>query len=323
MILGAATACFTYMSLEDTLAYLKPFGIETFEPSAGGILSRTHCDPAALLASPAALDDYRALIARSGIRLSNLKAHGNIVHPIAEVARAHRQDFTDAVLLSEKLGLTYVNTFSGCPGDPGGGSFPNWVAQPFPEEFARLYAWQWDAVLIPAWQEMARFAADHGITRIGMEMYPGYSVYNTESLLKLRDAVGDIIGCCFDPSHIMPQGMDPVTVIHRLGPVICHVHAKDSVEHPHNIAVNGRSDPKMFTHAADRAWMYRTLGYGHDLKFWKDIMSALVTIGYDGVVSSEHDDCMMPTQEGFEKSMTFLKEVLVRGRSTGSWWNHH
>jgi sugar phosphate isomerase/epimerase len=323
MKLGVATACLTYMSLEETLRYLAPFGFDTFEPSAGGMLSRTHCDPAALLASSTELDRYRELIARHGIRLSNLKAHGNVVHPNRDVAKAHRADFEAAVRLSEKLGLDYILTFSGCPGAPDGGRYPNWISQPYPDEFTEIYNYQWNDVLIPTWIELARFAADHGIKRIGFEMFAGFCVYNTESLLKLRAAVGDIVGCCFDPSHIMPQGMDPVSVIHTLGPIICHVHAKDSVEHPRNVAVNGRYDTKMFTQAAGRAWMYRTLGYGHDVKFWKDIISALTTVGYDGVVSTEHDDCMMPTQEGFEKSVTFLKDILVRGQPTGRWWNHH
>lgn len=323
MKFGVATACLTHLSLEETLRYLQPFGFDTFEPSAGGMLSKTHCDPAALLASSVAFDRYRDVIARHGIRLSNLKAHGNIVHPNAAVAAAHRADFEAAVRLSEKLGLDYILTFSGCPGAPGGDRYPHWVPQPFPDEFAEILDYQWNEVLIPAWTQMAAFAAGHGIKRIGFEMFPGCSVYNTESLLRLRAAVGDIVGCCFDPSHIMPQGMDPVAVIRALGGIICHVHAKDSAENPANVAVNGRLDPKPFARAAGRSWMYRTLGYGHDVKFWKDIISALATAGYDGVVSTEHDDCLMPTMEGFEKSAVFLREILVRGRPTGNWWNHH
>ena len=170
---------------------------------------------------------------------------------------------------------------------------------------------------------MVKFAADHGIEKIGIEMHPGFTVYNPESFMKLRDAVGDMIACCFDPAHLMWQGIDPTVAIRFLGDAICHVHAKDCSEDKHNIPLNGRLDPKMYTQTARRAWIFRTLGYGHDEKLWRDIFTALTTIGYDGVVSLEHDDCMMTTIEGFEKGAHFLKNIAVKEKASGLWWNHH
>jgi sugar phosphate isomerase/epimerase len=323
MKLGVATACFSHMSLEETLRYLAPFGFDCIEPSAGGMLSRTHADPALLLGSSLEFDRYRDLLARHHVTISNLKAHGNLVHPNPDIARAHREDFERAILLSEKLGLKYIHNFSGCPGAPDGGRYPNWVVQPFPLEFREIYEYQWNEVLIPFWQEMVRFAADHGIEKIGIEMHPGFSVYNPESFLKLRDAVGGMIACCFDPAHLMPQGIDPTVAIRALGRSICHVHAKDSGEHPHVIALNGRFDPKMYTRTDTRAWLYRTLGYGHDAKTWRDILSALAMAGYDGVVNLEHDDCLLTTVEGFEKAAAFMQRIFFREKASGLWWNHH
>jgi sugar phosphate isomerase/epimerase len=323
MKLGVATACFTFMSLEETLQHLAPHGFEFVEPSAGGMLSRNHADPELLLGSRTEFDRYCEILDRHHVKLSNLKAHGNLVHPNPDIARKHREDFERAILLSEKLGLTYIHNFSGCPGAPDGGRYPNWVIQPFPTEFRDIYEYQWNDVLIPFWKQMVQFAADHGIQKIGIEMHPGFSVYNPESFFKLREAVGDMICCCFDPAHIMPQGIDPVVAIRALGGAICHVHAKDSGDNPQVIALNGRLDPKMYTHTTTRSWLYRTVGYGHEAKVWKDIQSALVTIGYDGVVSVEHDDCLMTTTEGFEKAVRMVKEVFIQEKASGLWWNHH
>lgn len=323
MKLGVATACFSYMSLEDTLKYLEPFQFECIEPSAGGMLSRTHADPELLLGSSTEFDRYCDLLKRYNTSISNLKAHGNLVHPNPDIANAHREDFKRAILLSEKLNLKYVHNFSGCPGAPDGGRYPNWVIQPFPLEFREVYDYQWNEVLIPFWQEMVKFAADHGIEKIGIEMHPGFSVYNPESFMKLREAVGDMIACCFDPAHLMWQGIDPTVAIRFLGNAICHVHAKDCSEDKHNIPLNGRLDPKMYTQTARRAWIFRTLGYGHDEKLWRDIFTALTTIGYDGVVNIEHDDCLMTTIEGFEKGVHFLKNIAVKEKASGLWWNHH
>ena len=323
MKLGVATACFSYMSLEDTLKYLQPFQLECIEPSAGGMLSRTHADPELLLGSSTEFGRYCDLLKRYNTSISNLKAHGNLVHPNPDIANAHREDFKRAILLSENLNLKYIHNFSGCPGAPDGSRYPNWVIQPFPLEFREVYDYQWNEVLIPFWQEMVKFAADHGIEKIGIEMHPGFSVYNPESFMKLREAVGDMIACCFDPAHLMWQGIDPTVAIRFLGDAICHVHAKDCSEDKHNIPLNGRLDPKMYTQTAKRAWIFRTLGYGHEEKLWRDIFTALSTIGYDGVVSLEHDDCMMTTIEGFEKGVHFLKNIAVKEKASGLWWNHH
>ena len=43
-----------------------------------------------------------------------------------------------------------------------------------------------------------------------MEMHPGMLVYNVELLLRLRSAVGPVLGCNFDPSHLFWNGVDPV-----------------------------------------------------------------------------------------------------------------
>ena len=128
---------------------------------------------------------------------------------------------------------------------------------------------------------------------------PGFCVYNPETLLRLRKAVGPLIGANFDPSHLFWQGIDPVAAIRRLGDAIYFVHAKDTRLDPLNGPVNGMLDTKRFTCEQERSWLFRTVGYGHDALVWKDIVSNLRLAGYDDVLSIEHEDSLMsPARAG-------------------------
>ena len=60
-----------------------------------------------------------------------------------------------------------------------------------------------------------------------------------------------------------------------------------------------------------RSWTFRTIGYGHDLKVWKDIVSALRMVGYDHVISIEHEDGLMSFDEGLAKGLAALREVVT------------
>ena len=227
------------------------------------------------------------------------------------MAESFRQDFQNAVLLAEKLGVDTVVTFSGCPGGSPVDRTPNWVTCPWPDDFLGILDYQWNQVLIPYWKEQAAFAQAHGIKKIAFEMHPGFCVYNPETLLKLRAAVGDIIGANFDPSHLIWQGMDPVTVIREMGDAIFHVHAKDTRIDKANTAKNGVLDTKSYADEINRSWIFRSVGYGNDALYWKDIISALRMVGYDYAISIEHEDSLMSQNEGLQKAVEMLKSVIV------------
>ena len=78
-------------------------------------------------------------------------------------------------------------------------------------------------------------------------------------------------------------------------------------------------DPKPFADSAHRSWLYRTLGYGHDESFWRDFVSTLRLVGYDDVVSIEHEDPLIDPEEGFEKAVRFMEKVLVRKPPVKLW----
>ena len=106
----------------------------------------------------------------------------------------------------------------------------------------------------------------------------------------------------------------------KLGAAIHHVHGKDCYVDAYNVAVNGCNDHKPYDRIAERSWTFRTIGYGHDLKFWKDFVSALRLVGYDYVISIEHEDAMMSTEEGLAKALSTLKEAVITAAPGEMYW---
>ena len=311
MKIGVITVLFGDRPLPEVLDYLQTLGITELEIGAGGYPSSQHCRAAELLADKSKLDAFVGTIKDHGMNIAALSTHGNCIHPNKEIAARFQRDFENTVLLAEKIGVSKIITFSGCPGDSENSQFPNWVTCFWPDDYSKILKWQWDEVLVPYWHKAAEFAKSHGVNKIALEMHPGFCVYNPESMLKLRNAVGDTIGANFDPSHLIWQGIDPVAAIRALGKAIYHVHAKDTKVDKYNTAVNGVLDTKHYGDEIHRSWIFRSVGYGNDMQYWKDMLSNLRMVGYDGVLSIEHEDSLMTSKEGLEKAVSFLKDAIM------------
>jgi len=290
------------------------------EIGTGGYPGNAHCNPEVLLNDEAALEAFKALFVKYEIEISALSCHGNPIHPNKTEAERYHREFVQTVLLAEKLGIETVIGFSGCPGGSSEDTMPNWVTCSWPNEFSQILEYQWNEVLIPYWKEVVKFAASHGIHKIALEMHPGFCVYNTDTLLRLREAVGPEIGTNFDPSHLIWQGMDPVASIRKLKEAIFHFHAKDTYVNPYNKAVNGVLDTSYYGDASDRSWLFRSVGYGMSVEKWREIMSVLRMVGYDYAVSIEHEDNLMSKTEGIETAVKTLKDVMIFDKSSGMWW---
>jgi Sugar phosphate isomerases/epimerases len=319
--LGVFTVLFRDMPFEAMLDFVKAHGIEAVEIGAGGYPGKDHCDPAVLLADEAKRKAFKKAVEERGLLISALSVHGNPLHPQKEVAQRFHDDFVQTVLLAEQLEVPVVNVFSGCPGDHEGAKYPNWPVMAWPHDFQEVLEWQWREKIIPYWKEWGKFAADHHV-KLAFELHGGFSVHSPDTLLKLREAVGEVIGANLDPSHLFWQGIDPVQAIRILGSAgaIFHVHAKDTGIDWGNAARNGLLDARPFTDLANRSWIFRTVGFGHDLKVWRDIVSALRLVGYDYVLSIEHEDALMSPQEGFRKAVANLKQVIMEEPVGDIWW---
>ena len=308
------------MSLDESLAYLHSLGVDSMEIGAGGYPGKAHLDPKDYLGKPEKIQELKDLLKKHEMKICAVACHGNPVHPNKEMARQFHHAFVDAMAIAVELGVDTVIGFSGCPGDCEDSKNPNWVTCAWPPEYQEILDWQWNEVLIPYWKETAALAQRMGIKKIAFEMHPGFCVYNPATLLKLREAVGPIIGANLDPSHLFWQGIDPCAAIRELEGAIYHFHAKDTKIDPYNCARNGVLDTGNYGDILKRSWVFRTVGYGHDRQMWNDIISTLKATGYEGPISIEHEDGLMSPKEGLEKAVALLKDAIIYQQPGAMWW---
>ena len=109
------------------------------------------------------------------------------------------------------------------------------------------------------------------------------------------------------------QGIDPCQAARFLGREGClyHFHAKDAAVDPSLVSYFGLTDMQSFGTVYGRAWQFRTVGFGHGLKEWADIFGALRASGYDEVASIEHEDSFMSVEEGLDKAISNLRQVMM------------
>ncbi len=321
MKLGVFTVLYQDLPFEEALDKLAALGVEAVEVGTGNYPGTAHCDPETLLADEERARQFRRAVEERGLVISALSQHGNPLHPDSDFARASHETWRKTLRLAELLEVPVVVGFAGCPGDHDGARYPNWVTCAWPEDFQQILAWQWNDRVIPYWAEEAQVARRHGV-RIAFEMHPGFVVYNTETLLRLRDAVGPDVGANFDPSHLVWQGVDPRESIRELGraDALFHVHAKDVYLDERNINVNGVLDTKHYGQILERSWTFRTIGYGQGERMWRDLVSALRAVGYDYVLSIEHEDMLLSIDEGLAKAVELLQRVLVKEQPAEMWW---
>ena len=310
MKLGIITGIFAEKSLQETCKTVKEFGLEAIELGVGGFQGKVHCNPLELLNDRHEIAKFKKIIKESGLEISALACHGNPIHPQKYFAETHTRDLIKAIELAPKIDVKIITCFAGCPGAGEGARYPNWITCPWPPYFGESIQWQWEKIIIPFWVKMVKKAKKVGV-KFGFEMHPGDAIYNTETLLKLREKVGEEeIACNFDPSHLFWQGMDPIVCINKLGSAIIHVHAKDCKINKKNVNYIGVNDWKNYKDTLNRAWTFRTVGYGHGLDFWKDFIFTLKKNDFNGFLSIEHEDLLMPVTDALVETINLLKQLL-------------
>lgn len=321
MKIGIFTALFGDKSRQEALDIIASEGIQAVEFGAGAYPGAAHLDVEKLLESDAARKELLHDVESRGLTISAISCHGNPIHPVKEIAQDHHQAFVNSVKLASLLGVGRVNGFSGCPGDHPGAVNPNWVTCAWPDEYRDVLYYQWNEVVIPYWKEQNKFLKEHNVV-YGIEMHPGFVVYANDSLLRLRDAAGEQIGANFDPSHLWWQGIDPIAAVKEIAAhgALFHVHAKDTRIDPQNSALNGNLDTKSYGDIDKRSWVFRSCGYGHGIEWWKDFASVLRTVGYDYVLSIEHEDGLMNSREGLRKALQVLQQAVISEPAGEMFW---
>ncbi|MFB6135293.1 MAG: sugar phosphate isomerase/epimerase family protein [Halobacteriaceae archaeon] len=317
MDIGVLTAPLTDEPLDDALAYLSDLGVDAVELGAGS----PHLPREEYVDDEGAQRELLETVEGHGLRISAVSSHNNPLHPDEERAASDDEDLRAAVRLAADLDVNTVTCFSGLPAGGPNDEVPNWVAAPWPTEHKDALEYQWEEVAIPYWSDLADYADDHGVD-VGIEMHPNMLVSEPGTMARLREATNDRIGANFDPSHLYWQGIDVPEAIRFLGErdAIHHFHAKDTGLYESNARIKGYLDTADYTEEPDRSWLFRSIGYGHGEEHWKDVVSTLRMVGYEGALSIEHEDSLTSSREGLEKGVEILRRAVFETRPGEAYW---
>jgi sugar phosphate isomerase/epimerase len=282
-------------------------GVQGVEVNTGGWSTARHFDMAVMKGGAGARRGFLAAFADRGLSIIALNANGNPLHP-TDYKQA--DCLRDTIRLAGEMGITKICAMSGLPAGRKGDLMPNWVVSSWPPETQDILRYQWDDVLIPFWTEITALAKASGVEQIALELHGNQLVYNVPSLLKLRAAVGPIIGANFDPSHLFWMGADPLIAVQALGGAVYQVHAKDTLLNAPVQATTSLLENGGLTDIAARSWSYVTLGIGHGEEWWRQFCYRLRMAGYDGWLSVEHEDVLLNALEGLSKSVGLLQNVM-------------
>ncbi|WP_227353986.1 sugar phosphate isomerase/epimerase family protein [Haladaptatus salinisoli] len=321
MDIGVLTVPLGDESLDDALAYLDGIGVDAVEIGCGGHPGQDHLPREEYLDDDDAQSDLHSLLDEHDMWISALATHNNPIHPDEEKAEEADTDLREAIRLADQLDVDAVTCFSGLPAGGPNDEVPNWVTAPWPGDHADALEYQWEEVAIPYWRDIAEHAADHGVD-VAIEMHPNMLIHEPAGLLELRNATNERIGANFDPSHLYWQGIDVTEAIRFLGEhdAIHHFHAKDTKVYESQARYKGVLDTTPYTEEANRSWLFRSVGYGHGEEHWKDVVSALRMIEYDGALSIEHEDSLTSSREGLEKAVELLERAVFRTSPGEAYW---
>jgi sugar phosphate isomerase/epimerase len=313
MKLALCTDVLGNLPYPEMLGKVKSLGIDAVEMTAGGWASCPHVKTSELLADDGKRKAFLDELKKRNMEIAALNCSGNPLAP-GELGEKHAKTARQTVELAGKLGVKKIVMMSGLPGGAPGDTIPNWITSTisWPDYMPGVIDYQWNKVAIPWWKEFGAYAKSRGVEKIALEGFPCQLVYNPETLLRLRNAAGTIIGMNLDPSHLMVMGADPIAAIRPLEGAIYHVHGKDARIERGLADVNGLLEYKPVSETKNRTWNYVAVGCGKDLQWWKEFFSVLSMTGYDDHVSLEMEDLTMSVEAGLRMSIDALEATISK-----------
>ena len=156
---------------------------------------------------------------------------------------------------------------------------------------------------------------EYGV-KFAVEVHPNSFIYDTHTAERAIELVDNhpCLGYNLDPANILYLSLSAELFVDRLKDRVFHVHAKDAELVAHNLPLGGtlmQGDMRRL----DRSFRFRIPGWG-DVN-WKRLITELSMIGYDGVLSYEHEDVTMSRMDGVKKTAAFLKPLLIENPYEG------
>ena len=274
MFVGMLTAPFKDWDLSKIARFASKTGIEGLEvvvsPKGG------HIDVEKVLTGGAG--DVLKIMNANGVRITSLAFYsGRIL-----LEKTDQEFFRKAVEACTDLDVDVLCCLAGMA-SPGKNK-----KETIRTDFKQVYS------------DLADFAADHGV-RLAMENWFATLLQGLDNFdLAFEMVPNKNLGLNFDPSHLVHQQIDYVQAVYHLGERIFHTHAKDTeiVYHRmHYVGIYGGG-----------WWRYRIPGRGQIN--WNAYISALKDVGYDYVLSIEHEDRFFEREDGFRDGAKYLNSIL-------------
>lgn len=304
---------------DESLQYAQNLGFDAIEVGATGLWNTRFCKVEELVKDRGEAERWQDQFEKYGLEVSAMGAHGAPLTPNKEAAEKYKQQFRTTCEFMEMANVRRLTLLAGLPEGAEGDTAPNWVTFAEWPHLRDTLEWQWEKRLLPYWREQGKIASDHGVT-LCFEMHGGDMIFNPTTMKRLRDELGPVACCNLDFGHLCYQSIDPMAAVRYLGDIIQHVHVKDTALHEDNIRVKGLMDHTSTELPAERSWNYTLVGWGHDETIWKEFITTLRLVGYDHVLSLEMECEFMNVIEGLEKSVHFLKPLVLEKATGAKWW---
>jgi len=306
MYLGFLTACLPTVPLREKAEWAAAKGYKALEIACWPRLNdrdyaSSDIDVAKLTQTEA--DEIRAMVDQLGLTISSLAYYDNNLD-CDLVKRAFVNNHTRQCIKAAKmLGVPAVGTFVGR-------NINKTIADNF-DEFTEVFG----AIV----NEAEAAGVQIIIENCPMEgwqvpLQPGTISFSPELWDEMfRRVPNKNFGLNFDPSHLFYQLIDPLPLISQFKDRILHVHAKDAELFPEKLSYYGIFN-KLLPSTQDAGfWRFRMPGLGQvDLA---GMIAELKKIGYEGVVSIEHEDPLYEAStakiyEGLELGLSYMSKLL-------------
>lgn len=296
MKLGLMSAALPQMTLEQLAKWASANGFEMLELACWPVSKAerryagvTHVDVTTLTKSKAS--SIRSLMRKHGLEISSLGYYPNPLHPDADHRAMVIEHLKKVIVAASMIGVPVVGTFVGR--DKSKTLEANF------DDFAQV------------WPSIVKFAAEHGV-KIAIENcpmifsndeWPGGDnlAISPAAWRRMFEVIPDAnFGLNLDPSHLLWQMTDYERAVYDFKDRIFHVHAKD-------MEINREGLYQRGVMSLGMGWQIPRLpGLGE--VNWPRFISALYAIGYDYVLSIEHED------RAFEKTEDLVKRGFYIAR---------
>ena len=278
MDIGLLTAPFGRKSLDQVIAFARDNGFQALEVVAGP--GSKHLDTNGFSARRAG--EVKRLLEGTDVRISSLAWYANLLDP----GRARRNELSrqmrGVIRAAKLLEVDVVCALAGMP-MPGKDRMRT-IEEDFPKVFAPL----------------TEFAGEHKV-KIAFENWFATNIMNLAHWQRAFEVVPAAnLGLNFDPSHLLWQGIDYLEAVEKFRDRIFHTHAKDTEVKAHVLRWVGSQSPGW--------WRYVIPGYGE--VNWGVYIARLRSVGYNGVLSIEHEDGAFGVEEGFIKGRRHLAQFV-------------